>query len=249
VRPVKQETAGPLRRIYELLEAAYGYQGWWPLLSQAGLPGYDAEGYLVGREWRATLTVSQRFEIVLGAILTQNTAWENARRALIALRAEGLKGPTAILAAHPDRLAAIIRPSGYYNQKAMKLRSVSEFLRSGSYLARKVAPARERLLSIWGIGEETVDSILLYAFGVPVFVVDAYTRRLLARLGMADERASYASIQRLFEDAIPPDTELLGEYHALIVRHGKAHCRKKPVCGGCPLRRRCRYPRDHSPES
>lgn len=246
---MKQEAGRQIPGIYELLEAAYGYQGWWPLLSKAGSPGYDDEGYLIGRDWRGAPTPSQRFEIVLGAILTQNTTWENAKRALIALRAHGLRGPKAILAENPSQLPTIIRSSGYHNQKAIKLRTVSEFLHSGNYLARRKAPDRERLLSVWGVGEETVDSILLYAFGMPFFVVDAYTRRLLARLGIADEHASYVWIQRLFENAMPPDAELLGEYHALIVRHAKTHCRKRPVCGGCPLRRRCPFPRDHSPES
>ncbi len=246
---MKKDTGRQLQRIYELLEAAYGYQGWWPLLSRASSPGYDDQGYLVGRDRRGGLTSSQRFEIVVGAILTQNTSWENAMRALMALRASGLMGPRSILSTDPGRLPAIIRSSGYYNQKATKLRSVSEFLLRGNRLAQRKAPDRESLLSIWGLGEETVDSILLYAFGSPVFVADAYARRLLARLGIADERASYGSIQRLFENAVPPDPELLGEYHALIVRHAKAHCRKKPVCSGCPLRSRCPFPRNHSPES
>ncbi len=243
------ERGGRLRRIFERLESVYGYQGWWPLLSRAGSPGYDDEGYLLGREWRDALTPSQRYEIVLGAILTQNTSWENAKRALVALRANDLAEPKALLSADSLRLPEVIRSSGYYNQKAAKLREVSEFLRAGGYLVRGQAPERERLLSIWGIGEESADSMLLYAFGTPLFVVDAYARRLLARLGIAGEKNSYASIQRLFAESIPPNSDLLGEYHALIVRHAKVHCRKKPSCAGCPLRAGCRFPRDHSPES
>lgn len=239
----------PLRRVYATLEAAYGFQGWWPLISRCGHTGFDGEGYRLAHNRHSSLSASERFEIAVGAILTQNTSWQNVRRALEVLRRRELLSPDALLAVPSEELAAAVRSSGYYNEKAKKLRLASEFFLEGGYLAGARPPTRQRLLELWGVGDETADSILLYAFGVATFVVDAYTRRLLGRLGLADARTPYASIQRLFESEVPREAELYGEYHALIVEHGKRHCRKRPLCDGCPLRRGCRFGKDYSPES
>lgn len=242
-----------IRTTFERLEVAYGYQGWWPLLSRAGKRGYDSEGYVrspPGTPLRR-LTSAQRFEVVLGAILTQNTAWENAKRAVSALFAAGITEPERVFGLPDRRLAELIRPSGYFNQKAKKITIVSRFLAEGRYLEKGVAPARGKLLALWGVGEETADSILLYAFGEPAFVIDAYTRRIFSRLGKTAETATNAQMKEMVEAVLQPDPELFGEYHGLIVRHAKEHCRKRPLCVGCPLRRSCRYPErpGHSPES
>ncbi len=184
----------------------------------------------------------QRFEVAAGAVLTQNTAWLNAEAALNALAAAGLIGtPALLLAWPPRRLAALIRPSGYYNQKARKLRALAAYL-AGLPSAR--APAREELLALWGVGPETADSILLYAWHLPVPVADAYTRRLFYRLGWTGERAGYEELAGLCARGLPAQAPVLQEFHALIVRHAKEHCRTSPVCRGCPLAGRpCRWPR------
>jgi endonuclease-3 related protein len=143
------------------------------------------------------------------------------------------------------RLAALIRPSGYYNQKEQKLRSLAAlFSEAPSFCA---PPQRDLLLATWGVGEETADSILLYAFGVPGFVVDAYTRRLLTRLGLLSGREGYGEIQGLFHAGLPASAGLFNEYHALIVEHAKVRCRATPLCGGCPVSF-CPFPlRESSP--
>ncbi len=187
------------------------------------------------------------WEIIVGAVLTQNTAWKNVERALRNLWAEGLMGVESLANVDVGRLAELIRPSGYYNQKARRLKDVAEyFLRRWDgdlkrFFSRPTDEIREELLSIRGIGEETADSILLYAGGHPVFVVDAYTRRLLERVGVSCSK-KYVDVQGLFHRCIRPDVAVYREYHALIVEHAKRHCRKKPVCEGCPLRDLCVYP-------
>lgn len=183
---------------------------------------------------------------MLGAILTQNTAWTNVERALAGLRAAGPLSSAAVLAMSADELAALIRPAGYYNVKARRLQAFCAALEAAGgidALAALETPAlRGWLLAIHGIGPETADDILLYACGRPVFVVDAYTRRLFERLGLLAPGTAYESIRARFERALGPDLALLNEYHALIVRHGKDVCRaRRPRCAQCCLATDCAH--------
>ncbi len=208
-------TREKLNRIYELLLAAYGPQHWWP--------GDTA------------------FEMMVGAVLTQNTSWKNVEKAIANLRSRGLMSPEALHRLSAEELARLIRPAGYYNIKAKRLRNLVRFLADefdGSIDAMRRLPTgelRERLLTVSGVGRETCDSILLYALEKPTFVVDAYTARVLLRHGLIDETADYEEIKETFESSLPADEKLFNEYHALLVRVGKLHCRKVPVCDGCPL--------------
>jgi len=211
-----------LQDIYEHLLAAYGPQGWWPGDSP--------------------------FEVIVGAILTQSTAWTNVEKAIANLRAAHALTPAGLLALTTEETAALVRPAGYFNVKARKLQALAEFLahRHGSdldsLLALETGRLREALLGVYGIGPETADSILLYAAHRPVFVVDAYTRRVFSRLGLVKDTISYPDLQALFTSHLPPDASLFNEYHALIVRHGKVCCRKRhPQCGACPLRPVCAF--------
>lgn len=205
-----------LLRLYDRLLRRYGPQGWWP-----------------GRS---------RLEIVAGAVLTQNAAWRNAERALARLRAARALDLGAMLALSPARLAALVRPSGTYRLKAARLRALARHVRArhGGRLARLLAlplPAlRQELRAIPGIGPETADAIALYAAGRPILVVDAYTRRILARHGLVPADADYGTLQALLMAHLPHDPALFNEFHALLVRVGKEHCRPRPRCAGCPLR-------------
>jgi len=228
------------RTLYARLLSAYGPQGWWPLPSRAGKRGFDSRGYHQGN-YRWPRTAAERFEIIMGAILTQNTAWTNVEKALDRTRAEGLALPADLVAVPAGRLSSLIRSSGYFNQKARKLREIALAFLGKSALSARGAPSRERLLGLWGIGPETADSILLYAFRKPVFVVDAYTRRFLTRVGLIEAGAGYDRVQELFHRGLPADHETYNEMHALIVEHAKRHCRAKPACSGCPVSRSCRY--------
>jgi endonuclease III related protein len=205
-----------VRKYYDVLFAAHGPQHWWP-----------------GRT---------AFEIIVGAILTQNTSWSNVEIALRNLRREKLLTPRAIAQVPLARLAPLIRSSGYFRQKAKKLKCFVGFVQSeyGGSLRRMFrAPTgavREKLLAVHGIGPETADAILLYAGKHPVFVVDAYTRRMLERHRLAAPTQSYAEIRQLFERSLPSDAALYNEFHALIVRNGKEYCRtSNPRCSECPL--------------
>lgn len=206
-----------LLAVYEGLVARYGEQPWWP----AETP----------------------FEVVVGAVLTQNAAWTNVEKAIARLRESGLLSLEALLATDHEGLAELIRPSGYFNIKARRLRNLCEFLAAAGGLEvlaeQSLEAQRQGLLSVNGVGPETADDILLYALEQPVFVIDTYTRRLLARLGMADGDESYEVLRAGFEDALQAGVFVYQQYHALIVMHAKAHCRKVPVCGGCPLLAAC----------
>ena len=237
-------SSAALTRLHAELTARYGPQGWWPLASRVGRPGYDERGYHPGIY--GVPGPRQRFEVAAGAVLTQNTAWGNAEAALRALAASALLIPGALLACHPRRLAALIRPSGYYNQKARKLRALAAYLVG---LPRARVPTCEALLALWGIGPETADSILLYAWHVPVPVVDAYTRRLFQRLGWVGQRAGYEEMAALCARGLPAEAPVLQEFHALVVRHAKEYCRASPDCKGCPLAGKpCRRPRLDTPQ-
>jgi endonuclease-3 related protein len=206
--------------VYGLLLEEYGEQGWWPI------------GGEYKREFkRREKTPLEKLEISIGALLAQNTSWENAQKAVMNLREAGLMDKAKLAKMREAEIASLIRPAGYYNMKARKIR---EFLRYSGEITR------EGLLTIWGCGEETADSILLYAYDMPLFVADAYSRRLFSRLGLCRQGVSYGELRELAHSALPPDYALLNEYHALIVEHAKRHCRVKPGCGGCPLARMCR---------
>jgi len=227
-----------LRKIYDLLFAYYGPQGWWPLESRAKTGNYDAGGYHK-TDYTVPHSAQQKFEVILGAVLTQNTAWTNVSRALHALLRARCTLPEHILDLAEKKLADLVRPSGYYNQKAKKLKHIATAFTEQCWLCDGTAPSRSQLLALWGVGEETADSILLYAFGRCFFVVDAYTRRLLTRMGVVEQKANYTIIQNLFHKQIKSRYSLYNEFHALIVQHAKIHCRKKPLCTGCPLARVC----------
>lgn len=182
------------------------------------------------------------FEMAVGAILTQNTSWQNVERAIARLKEEGLLSPEGLFHLHESDLAALIRPSGYYHVKAKRLKSFLSFL-MGTYngsmddmFRQDLWPLREQLLQVHGIGEETADSILLYGGRKAIFVVDAYTRRILTRARIIDNDCTYGTIQELFMDNLPRDHRLYNQYHALLVHTGKHYCRPTPRCAGCPLR-------------
>jgi endonuclease-3 related protein len=204
-----------LEEAYRRLYAAYGPQGWWP-----------GEG---------------TFDVCIGAILTQATTWRNAEKALAHLKRAGVLTPAALRALPDEVLASLIRPSVYFTAKARKVKAfVTHLARYGddlpSFFAKDTATLREELLGIYGVGRETADAILLYAAGRPVFVVDAYTVRILRRWGLVGGRASYDAVQRLFMENLPHDVGVFNEYHALLVRLGKEVCRKRePRCPCCPL--------------
>jgi len=213
-----------IREVYEKLFAANGRQHWWP--------GDGA------------------FEIMVGAVLTQNTAWTNVEKAIVNLKRAKALSPEAIAKAHTRRLAAWLRPSGYFNIKAKRLKAMCRWLmQQGGVrrLAKLATPElRHALLGVHGIGPETADDILLYAFNRPVFVIDAYTRRIFARLGLIDGDESYETLRNRFEDELGFSAPLFNEYHALIVIHGKELCKKRPLCGACCLSDAC--PSAASPE-
>jgi endonuclease-3 related protein len=183
------------------------------------------------------------FEVIVGAILTQSTGWGNVERAIANLRSAGMLTPSAMLRVRTPRLAALVRPSGYFRQKAKKLKAFVRFLhaRYGGSLDRMfqtpTVELREELLSVHGIGPETADSILLYAGNHPVFVVDAYTHRIFKRHGITEGKPDYEKVRTFIEASIPRQAKLFNEFHALIVNTGKTWCRKSaPRCEECPLR-------------
>ena len=210
-----------LMEVFEQLYAAYGPRHWWPAESP--------------------------FEVCIGAILTQNTAWTNVEKAIANLKSTGMLTPAAIRDCPVDRLAEMIRPAGYFNVKSRRLKDFIEwlFLQYEGSLQRMFSgdwqTLRPELLAVRGIGPETADSILLYAGNQPSFVVDAYTRRLFHRLGLLPETAGYDETRNLFMGTLPADVQLFNEYHALIVEQCKRFCRVRPVCSDCPLREVCPF--------
>jgi len=182
------------------------------------------------------------FEVILGAVLTQNTNWANVEKAISNLKGAGLLSFSRLAELPVGLLAEYIRPAGYYNIKAARLHNLFSLIRERyqgrveALLAEETGALRRALLSVKGIGPETADSIVLYAAGRPVFVVDAYTYRIFLRHDLICEEAGYDEIQELFMDNLPPDPALFNEYHALLVRVGKEYCRKSaPRCRDCPL--------------
>jgi endonuclease-3 related protein len=223
--PVSQER---LEEVYHALLEAHGEQQWWPTAAE------DEE--------------TQRLEICLGAILTQNTSWRGAAAALANLSAAGLLSGEAIVATPHDVLGELVRPSGHYNVKARKLQEFARVLceeYGGSVDALLEGDAddvRERLLAIWGIGPETADAMTLYAARLPTFVVDAYSYRLFERLDLAPGERKYEVYRRFLLDRVGPDVWKLNEWHALIVRHGQGVCRRTaPRCDECSLLELCPF--------
>lgn len=197
-----------LMKIFTILSKHFGEQNWWPTISK-----------------------NKRLEIIVGAILTQNTSWKQVEKVIKTLNERGLINREALEKIDMKDLAKLIKCTGYYRQKARKIK---EFLKFKGKMTRK------NLLSIWGIGKETVDSILLYTYNKPFFVVDAYTKRIFERLGFG--KKSYDELQEMFHKNIPRNTKLYKEYHALLVELGKNYCKKKnPLCDVCPLKRMCNY--------
>lgn len=214
--------------IYKWLLNKYGPQGWWPLINEKTLLcEYHPEDYSYPQ------TEEQRFEICCGSILTQSINWTSVEKALSNLKKLDALRPEKLLALDDKTLTEAIRPAGYFNQKAKKLRTFTEF-----FISLKGTPARQQLLYVWGVGKETADSMLLYAFKIPTFVIDVYTRRIFANLELIDKDAEYDTVKALFEDNIKPDLIIYQEYHALIVEHAKRFYRKDAENIDCPL---CRY--------
>jgi endonuclease III related protein len=208
--------------VFETLLKSYGPLHWWP----AETP----------------------IEVCVGAILTQNTNWLNVEKAIVNLKREGVLSLEALWDLDRERLAELIRPSGFFNVKSVRLKEFIGWVLNGhgsldAMFSGDWMNLRDELIGVRGIGRETCDSILLYAGGKPSFVVDAYTKRLFSRLDLVSESDSYERVRAFFMEALPQDSSLFNEYHALIVEHCKRHCRKRPLCTGCPLRAICPYPR------
>jgi len=185
--------------------------------------------------------------VIVGAILTQSAAWGNVEKAIANLRAVEALSSRALRQLSTPKLAKLVHPCGYYNAKARRLKSFAYWLGNhhnddlSRLFAGKVDDLRQQLLSIQGIGQETADSIILYAAGKPSFVIDAYTRRIISRIGLAPAKNSYAAYQALFMEHLPPDAKLFNEYHALLVYLGKKVCRPQPLCPQCCLNKICQF--------
>ena len=209
-------TSQRLMQMFENLLAHFGPQRWWPAETE--------------------------LEMMVGAVLTQNTNWKNVEKALMNLKKENVLSLHKLSTLSTSEVAALIRPAGYFNIKAKRLKNLIDFIvehyqaELSLFLKEETQALREGLLSVRGIGLETADSILLYAVRRPVFVVDTYTHRIMTRHGMTDEQMSYHELQALFMDHLPEDTALFNEFHALLVNTGKDYCRRKPLCHICPLK-------------
>ncbi len=216
-----QSLSQALLSIYHRLMARYGPQYWWP--------------------------AQEPFEVIVGAILTQSAAWRNVEKAIANLKAAKALSPEVLRRLSLPEVAALIHPCGYYNAKALKLKSLASWL--GKYydddlnklFIGNTDHLRKQLLSIHGIGQETADSIILYAARKPVFVIDAYTRRIISRIGLAPDSNNYIAYQTLFMDNLPSDAGLFNEYHALLVCLAKDVCRNRPLCQQCCLNSICRF--------
>jgi len=204
-----------LNVFYQRLYAAFGKQYWWPAESA--------------------------FEVMVGAILAQNTSWSNVEKAILALKKKQVLEPAKIHVMPERKLALLIKSAGYYNIKARRLKNFLKFYLENynfslnKFASQRLEVLRAKLLDVNGIGPETADSILLYALNKPIFVVDSYTKRIFSRHGLVKPDADYSQIQELFMQNLNKDQQFFNEYHALIVKLGKDFCRKNPKCSGCPL--------------
>jgi len=208
-----------LIEIYQKLLEHFGRQGWWPAETE--------------------------FEVIVGAILTQASSWTNVEKVIENLKAENLLSSEVLLQANEEKLREVIKPVGYYNAKAKKLKVFVGFLHDNyngdldKLFDQDTEKLRSELLSIWGIGQETADSIILYAANKSSFVIDAYTTRIMSRLGFAKEDTTYYDLKKFFELRLPEDLELYKEFHALLVELGKNYCKTKPLCDKCPIKDIC----------
>lgn len=219
---MKKNLLTNLLDIYRVLFEKFGGQHWWPAETE--------------------------FEVIVGAILTQAAAWKNVELAIKNLKAENLLMPEGIYKTSEAKLRKIIRPAGYFNAKARKLKEFVNFLFENYdgnlklMLNQPHEKLRGELLSIWGIGPETADSIVLYAANKPSFVVDAYTKRIFSRIGLVNNNVNYENLKKFFEENLPRDVKLYNEFHALLVKLGKEYCKPKPLCDECPVRDVCEGP-------
>jgi len=210
-----------LQYTYHQLMDYYGPQHWWP--------------------------AEEPFEVMVGAILTQSAAWLNVEKAIANLKVAKALSPQALRRLSLPEIATLIHPCGYYNAKARKLKSLAHWLGEhcndnlNKLFANSTEQLRQQLLSVYGIGQETADSIILYAANKPIFVIDAYTRRIINRIGLAPASNSYTAYHSLFMEHLPADAELFNEYHALLVCLGKNACRNRPICQQCCLRSICHF--------
>ncbi len=207
-----------LLRLYELLLNIYGFQGWWPI---------DAN-------YHKRMGTDPRDEVIIGAVLTQNTSWKNVEKSLENLKRNGELSLEFVRSVSLERLKELIRPSGFYNQKAIRLKTVAEFINPTDMVKTL---SREELLKVKGVGPETADAILLYAGGKLNFVIDKYTQRFMRRFMGIDK--GYDKLKVFFEENLPPELEVYKEFHALIDEHAKSYCRSTPLCRECPLKSFC----------
>ncbi|MDP6548389.1 MAG: endonuclease III domain-containing protein [Candidatus Woesearchaeota archaeon] len=226
-----------IKNIYQKLLKSFGPQHWWPVTKDNDKnPKYHKN---------INLNEKQKLEIIFGAILTQNTSWKNVEKAIINLNKHNLIDVKKTIKIDNKKLAHIIKSSGYHNQKAKKLKNFSGFLLENyngnlkELFGNDIGKLRHELLSVNGIGPETADSIVLYAAKKPIFVIDAYTKRIMNRIGFKEE--SYDELQELFMDNLEHNGNIFNEYHALLVELGKNRCKTKPVCEECPLMKMCEY--------
>jgi endonuclease III related protein len=229
-------------QIYDTLFSIYGPQGWWPLLDfhdsakginptkTGSLKGYHPGLYHYPKSER------QLFEVCVGAILTQSTSWPQVEKVLINLRNIDCLEPKKLIAIEQDAVKLAIKPAGYFNQKYKKLIVFSEFF----IKLKGRIPERSELIKVFGIGEETADSILLYGYRKQVFVVDAYTKRIFERIGLLKGKEKYSDIKRLLEENLKTNFKIYQEYHALLVEHAKRFCKARPDCTHCPLKDVCK---------
>ncbi|MBI2659346.1 endonuclease III domain-containing protein [Candidatus Woesearchaeota archaeon] len=225
-----------IRLVYNSLFSHFGPQHWWPVTESGKLhPEYTG----------GPKNERQQLEVCFGAILTQNTNWKNVEKAIINLNKNKLIDIKKIKNIRNKKLAKIIKSSGYHNQKAKKLKNFCNFLLKNYngnlslFFKNNIKKLRKELLSVNGIGPETADSIILYAAKKPVFVIDAYTKRILNRVGYKEE--GYDELQKLFMQSLPNSERLFNECHALLVELGKSICKKEPLCGKCPVNNDCKY--------
>ena len=222
--------------IYMDLRSNLGPQLWWPVTS---------EGQFIPEYSGGPKNEKQQLEVCFGAILAQNTTWKNAEKAIIELNKNHLIDVKKILEISNEKLSGIIKSSGYHNQKTKKLKNFCNFLsfnHNGNlqkFFQNNIKRLREELLSVNGIGPETADSIMLYAAKKPIFVIDAYAKRIINRVGFKE--ASYDELQQLFMKSLPNSEKLFNEYHALLVELGKNICKKEPLCSKCPINVCCNY--------
>ncbi len=226
-----------LINIYNIFISSYKFQHWWP----------------IDTLYHTQNGTDPRFEVIIGAILTQNTAWSNVEKAIQNLKYAGMFHIAAIAQSDLETLKQCIKPSGFFNQKAKRLQTMAVYLQNqyhsdlNTFFHQPVTHLRSELLNLNGIGPETADSILLYAGGKAIFVVDAYTKRLFGRLSLPTE-LTYDAIQSYVESdfskhaSIEHLPQIYNEFHALIVEHAKRYCRNKPLCNNCPLYHECPYP-------